>query len=60
MLDSLSELFLVAAPTSSAMLSDLLKAADGASSAIESDSMKVWGLAERFYFRLLLADELIF
>ena len=40
MLDSLSESSLVATPTSSTMLSDLLIAAEGASSAIESDSTK--------------------
>lgn len=59
MLDSMSELSLVATfPTSSAILSDLLMAAEGASSAIESDSARVFPFF--FYFLILLAEELAF
>ena len=59
MLDSTSETSLVATPTSSAMLSDLLSAAEGASSKIESLSTRVLPPLA-FCFATLLADDITF
>ena len=59
----MSELSFAANPTSSAMLSDLLIAAEGASSTIESDSiiaLLLFLAEERFGFGIELADELAF
>lgn len=65
-LDSISELLsFVAAPTSSIMLSDLLIAAEGASSTIESDSTRALALLVFTGLRLVgfimvLVEELAF
>ena len=63
MLDSMSELSFVATPISSTMLSDLLIAAEGASSAIESDSIRalfLFFVVGSFGFAIMLAEELAF
>jgi hypothetical protein len=59
-LDSTIESSFLASPTSSAILSDLLNAADGASSTIESDSIIYLDLRGFFCFTILLAEELAF